>query len=97
MACKGEGAKRITVTQLQEQLLDAQDRIGELEEINERQRDDIAALEAELAARPGGSVPIAMTGSSDAAMETLKKRIEELEKVRKVLAASQQLSSQTSA
>ena len=62
--------------------MDAQDRIGELEEINERQRDDMAALEAELAARPDGSVPIATTGSSDAAMDTLKKRIGELEKVR---------------
>jgi glutamine amidotransferase PdxT len=61
--------------------LDAQDRIGELEEINERQRDDIAALEAELAARPGGNATTDQSAAPDAAMETLRKRIEELERV----------------
>lgn len=66
--------------QLQEQLLDAQDKIGELEEINERHKDEIAALKAELAARP--TVDTTSSAShATSALEALRARNEELEKV----------------
>ena len=64
--------------QLQEQLLDAKDRIGELEEINERHQDEIAALKADIASRPTSADGV---GSTDTAIEALRKRNEELEKV----------------
>lgn len=62
---------------LQEQLLDAQDRLGEIEELSERQREEIAALKARLASQPASMSGI---DSSDAAVETLKQRNQELEK-----------------
>jgi len=65
------------VRQIQEQLLDAQDKVGELEEVNERQRDEIAALKARLAAASQDG-----HHGSDEAMEALRQRNAELEKVR---------------
>jgi hypothetical protein len=63
---------------LQEQLLDSQDRVAELEELCEKQQDEVASLKAQLAARGSSN---AQSDLPDTAMQALQKRNEELERV----------------
>lgn len=64
--------------QLQEQLLDCQDRVAELEELCEKQQDEVASLKAQLVSWGASDTKCDIPNT---AMQALQARNEELERV----------------